>query len=179
MEQLKMMKEHIVSAIQGQMGNLQNVDAKELGEAIDMVKDLSEAIYYCTVTKAMEHSEEKESHQMYYTPMPDKMYYGGGNRGSNGNGGNSNGSSNSTSYYTEREMMTDRREGRSPRSRKMYMEGKEMHMDKASQMRELEKYMQELTQDVVEMVEDASPEEKQYLSKKISMLATKIGQLSD
>ena len=56
-----MMKEHIVSAIQGQMGNLQNVDTKELGEAIDMVKDLAEAIYYCTITEAMsEKDEDKE-----------------------------------------------------------------------------------------------------------------------
>lgn len=172
-DKLERMKDSLVSMIELEMHNLGEADTKELGEAIDMVKDLSEAIYYCTVTKAMEHSEEKGSHQMYYTPMPDRMYYNGDGRVSNGRG------SNSTSYYTEREMPMDKWEGRSPRSRKMYMEGKEMHMDKASQMRELEKYMQELTQDVVEMVEDASPEEKQYLSKKISVLANKIGQLSD
>ena len=41
-------------------------------------------------------------------------------------------------------------------------------------MKELEKYVQELAQDMVEMVEDASPEERQYLSKKISALSTKI-----
>jgi hypothetical protein len=178
-DKLERMKESLVSMIELEMHNLGEADTKELGEAIDMVKDLSEAIYYCTVTKAMEHSEEKESHQMYYTPMPDRMYYDGDGRTSNGNNHSNGRGSNPTSYYTEREMPIDKWEGRSPRSRKMYMEGKEMHMDKASQMRELEKYMQELTQDVVEMVEDASPEEKQYLSKKISMLANKIGQLSD
>jgi hypothetical protein len=37
--------------------------------------------------------------------------------------------------------------------------------------------MQELSQDVVEMIEDASLEEKQYLEKKISALAMKIGQM--
>jgi hypothetical protein len=37
--------------------------------------------------------------------------------------------------------------------------------------------MQELSQDVVEMIEDATTEEKQYLEKKISALATKIGQM--
>jgi hypothetical protein len=41
------------------MTHLDSVDAKELGEAIDMIKDLSEAIYYCTVTEAME-AKEKE-----------------------------------------------------------------------------------------------------------------------
>ena len=30
---------------------IREVDTKELGEAIDMIKDLEEAIYYCTVTK--------------------------------------------------------------------------------------------------------------------------------
>ena len=52
-----------------------------------------------------------------------------------------------------------------------------MKKDKASQLRELEKYMQELSQDIVEMINDASPEEKQYLEKKISALATKVGQM--
>ena len=59
----------------------------------------------------------------------------------------------------------------------MYMEAKEMHKDKATQLKELERYMQELTVDIVDMIEDASIEEKQYLEKKISALATKIGQM--
>jgi hypothetical protein len=37
--------------------------------------------------------------------------------------------------------------------------------------------MQELSQDMVEMISDASPEEKQYLEKKITALASKIGQM--
>jgi hypothetical protein len=37
--------------------------------------------------------------------------------------------------------------------------------------------MQELTTDVVEMIQDASPEEKSYLEKKMTTLATKIGQM--
>ena len=71
MEQLKSMKEKLVSIIQTQMGNLQATDTKELGEAIDMVKDLSEAIYYCEVTKAMQHStvpETKEKMAQYAMP---------------------------------------------------------------------------------------------------------------
>lgn len=71
----------------------------------------------------------------------------------------------------------DEYSGHSYKNRKMYMEAKEMHKDKAVQLRELEKYMQELTSDIVEMIEDASTEEKQYLEKKITALATKIGQM--
>ena len=47
-------------------------------------------------------------------------------------------------------MMRDAREGRSGRSRKSYIESKEMHQDKEMQMKELEKYMQELTHDITE-----------------------------
>ena len=44
MERLKQMKETLMSSVQSQLGNLDNVDAKELGEAVDMIKDLTEAI---------------------------------------------------------------------------------------------------------------------------------------
>ena len=171
------------------MTHLETVDTKELGEAIDMIKDLSEAIYYCTITEAMEKKDEEPQYQepMYYTEpyyedyerKRGRMYYeqrgGNGNHSGQGTSSASSGN-NGNRYYTEREMpiMRDHREGRSPLSRKNYMESKEMHKDKASQMHELEKYVQELTQDLMEMVEDASPEEKQALSNKIATLATKI-----
>ena len=246
-----MMKENLMNTIQGQMTHLHDVDTKELGEAVDMIKDLSEAIYYCTITEAMEEKEEKgekNGSMMYYPVMyyregnttdgrdnsrggrrnyeeryyedynmryhhpypycPEEEYYrdmdkmkgrmyynGGGSSGSGGGnsggssgggsgGGASSGSSSSsngsgTRSYSEQpmyfaEMMRDSREGRSPQSRKMYMESKEMHKDKASQLQELEKYTQELTSDLVEMIEGASPEEKQYLSNRIAALASKI-----
>jgi hypothetical protein len=183
MDRLIQMKEMLVSCIEGQMTHLDSVDTKELGEAIDMVKDLSEAIYYCTITEAME-NKEKEDRTMYY-PV---MYYGEPN--SNGTGGKMYYEERGNSHRTpmrdtgahwrdEREMplgeaMRDHREGRSPMNRKMYMESKEMHKDKSVQLQELEKYAQELTSDLIEMVEGASPEEKQFLSNKIAALATKI-----
>jgi hypothetical protein len=37
---------------------LENTDAEELGEVIDMIKDLEEAEYYHSVVKAMEESKE-------------------------------------------------------------------------------------------------------------------------
>ena len=215
MEQLKTMKEMLVSCVQGQMSHLDSVDAKELGEAIDMIKDLSEAIYYCTVTEAMEGKEPVggQRETMYYPVMyynerggntdgrdggrrnysdpmmypyydnrdmdwqKGRMYYDGNGTSSNGSGGGSSSNNSGTRNYSERDLapiMRDQREGRSPMSRKMYMESKEMHKDKTAQMHELEKYAQELTNDMVEMIENASPEEKQFLSNKIAALATKI-----
>ena len=198
MERLKHIKENLMCAVEAQMYNLEEVDAKELGEVVDMIKDIEEAIYYCTVTKAMEKPEEygwREEKKHYGDMGP--MYYsdrGNGNHASssghnmNGMGGNGG---HHQSYYTENmnhQMVTERefphafkdeREGKSYRSRRMYMEAKETHQDKTTQMKELEKYAQELTQDIIEMVQDASPEERQYLSKKITVLANKVTQLND
>lgn len=183
MHRLKNMKETLVNCVQAQLANIKDVNTEELGEAIDMIKDLEEAIYYCTITKAMEKQEEEEKKgQSRYYMMPyylgerdmdkymGRMYYSESQpRNSSGEftsynkGGNGGGSRSSTSYYHEREFpfdLRDEREGRSPMSRRMYMESKEMHKDKAQKIKELEKYMQELSEDIVEMIEDASPEEK-------------------
>ena len=46
MEELKSMKKALINCVQSQInGNLKEVDAEELGEAVDMIKDLEEAIY--------------------------------------------------------------------------------------------------------------------------------------
>lgn len=198
MDRLKSMKEQMVSVVQSQMGNLECVDAKELGEAVDMIKDLAEAIYYCSITDAMEDSEKQPKTNNYYYTQPmdqqydynmGRMYYssgngGGGSNGSgsgNSNGGNSNYYTPRSPYYMEQPMMGnqrypmhDYREGRSYSSRRGYMESKEMHKDSATQMRELEKYIKDLSQDLTEMIEQATPEEKQVLQQKIATLATKI-----
>lgn len=242
-KRLMAMKQNLASAIEAQLCNLGEVDCEELGQAIDMLKDLEEALYFCTITEAMNgegkgkgnveieyeghkkngHSQMNGNDQMYYGGS--QMYMGGspmmyanGNGNSGGNGGNSgsgssyyggnqsyyggddgqsyyggseqmyyqgrdsqgrftSGRGSSRSNYSEPMMMErDEREGRSPMNRKMYMEAKGSK-DKATQLRELEKYMQELTSDMVEMIQDSSPEEKQYLEKKISALASKIGQM--
>ena len=53
MHRLKSMKENLMCCVQNQMGNLSQVDAQELGAAVDMIKDLSDAIFFCTFTEAM------------------------------------------------------------------------------------------------------------------------------
>lgn len=123
MEKLEKMKECLVGMVEGQIyGNIDKVDAQELGAAVDMIKDLSEAIYYCTITEAMEEEgEEKEdkgkhgmmysrSMPMYHMPYPVEMYdpryrerynyssmyaqNGGISGGSSSNGGNGGSSGN-------------------------------------------------------------------------------------
>ena len=185
-EKLQWMKDSLICVVENQLCNLNEVDTEELGEAIDMIKDLEEAIYYCTVTEAMnnpkkehswemkksDHHQKPEDDRMYYSGYP--MYYADSGHVNSGNGTSNTNSSNGRNYYDD-PMERDEREGRSPMSRRMYMEAKHTGKDKVTQLRELEKYMQELSQDITEMIADASPEEKQYLEKKITALATKVG----
>lgn len=196
MDQLKIMKEQLIAQVQGQMGNLSTVDAKEMGEVVDMIKDLAEAAYYCAVTEAMEESkEEKKQQPMYYTPyLPyeksyiynpyrdmdienGRMYYSGGNGGNSSGGGQGSSMGGGARQYSGQYprdsypmMVRDYREGRSPIMRKNYMESKEMHHDKATQMKELEDYIKELSKDITEMIEDATPEEKAILKQKMTQL---------
>lgn len=223
MEDLKMLKKNLMNCVQSQMMNPEQVDTKELGEVIDMIKDLSETMYYCSIAEAMEESKtekelmEKFSRQnshMYYPPYREQpMYYGGGN-GSSSNGNSSNGNNGGSNYYDggsmyarggrenamggrrgfdeghmyyEGNMMPipyyegtypseirDIREGRSGMTRRNYMESKELNHGKEKKMKELEEYMKELSEDIIEMIDDASPEEKQILSQKLSTLASKV-----
>ena len=140
------MTEILATCIEGQLNNIEEADACELGEAIDMLKDLEETLYYHTITEAMKHDGT-------YGDWPEMK---------------------KTGYHLKNDNQECDYEGHSHYNRKMYMEAK-LSKDKATQLRELEKYMQELTSDMVEMIQDASPEEKQYLEKKISALANKIG----
>lgn len=99
-----------------QLSNIQEADCHELGAAIDMIKDLAEASYYCTITDAMLEKEKEETHYAYENKR----------------------------YYTEKELpisLRDEKEGRSPLKRRRYMEAKEAHTDEAHKMKELEDYM--------------------------------------
>ena len=113
---------------------------------------------------------------------------GGGTNG--GNSGMSNGdSANSVRGYSDgysdgmrdgRNLQSrDKREGRSGRMRRGYMETKEMNKDnspesKQKRMKDLEAYAKELTEDMIEMVENASPEEHALLKQKMQILLQKL-----
>ena len=124
------MKDKLICAVEKEICNLDHADCKELGEAIDMIKDLEEAIYYCTITEAM-----KENGSGYH------------HANGNDNGHHLNGEMMPIHSYEE-----DMYCGNSYKNRKMYMEAKAMKKDKAIQLRELEKYIQELTNDIVDMI---------------------------
>lgn len=89
MERLKSIKDCLIAQVSGQMGKLDQVDAKELGEVVDMIKDMEEACYYAKIIEAMEKGEEeKKYYTEYYRPYSrdylrdmdkdyGRMYYGG------------------------------------------------------------------------------------------------------
>ena len=192
MERLKSIKDNLIAAVQCQ--DISSADAKEMGEVVDMIKDIEEAIYYCTITKAMEEKYPEQS--MYYGGrggrmrgyIPymdyrpeiyrdmdyDRMYYTESGMAQTPSGRYSG----SVSQRTKMEApvrIYDSREGRSGMARRNYMEGKEMHHNQDAQMQELKKYMQELSEDITEMIQDASPDEKLLLKQKLTSLTQKLG----
>ena len=141
---LKCLEEKMVSVLELQFENLESVCAKELGEAVDVVKDLEEAIYYHTITEAMK--TEKAATALSHDRDIDETKW-------------------------------DEWMGHSPHSRKRYLEAREQGKDKVTQLKELERYLSELSADITVMIDDASSEEKAYLERKMTALATKIGQM--
>lgn len=192
MNKLEYMKCKLMDAIETQIdGNLEYANTQELGEAIDMVKDLSEAIYYCTITEAMEEKDHYEQNGHYltthyyseplmYRNYPDEYYshdYKNGMRKDSRTRYGGRYVEDTSTRYPRRDldypMLPDHGSDKSSTTRRRYMDGR-AYNDKQTQMKELEQYTQELAADLTDMIKDASPEEKQLLQQKISLLASKI-----
>lgn len=163
MEELRDIEKCLISQIQAQCGDLKKVNAKELGEVVDMVKDLEEAIYYCSITEAMEKSAEAKEYNMnnssnnkYYVPYMEYAPY----------------------MMRDDKWRNEHFGDRSGMSRRMYMEGKMYHGDDQQSMKELEHYIKDLGEDLTDMVKESSMEERQVLSSKLQQLATKINNSS-
>lgn len=183
--------------------HVETASTEELGEAVDMIKDLAEGIYYeqkaKLLTKELECLEKEEKKEHHYIYMPyyrdmdrdeGRMYFTPTPR--DGRPSNMNRMARRDDPYRRTDEdydnwddrwdkeheypteMRDRREGKSPIRRKYYMEAKELKHDKKTQMEELEKYMQELSKDITEMISDASPEETTLLKQKLVGLIEKI-----
>ena len=54
---------------------IENVNTEEMGEVIDMIKDLSEAEYYATITKAMNEADEVDIMEKLLEYGDDRRYY--------------------------------------------------------------------------------------------------------
>lgn len=207
MENLKKMKECLIGVAEGQIyGNLDQVNAKELGEVMDMIKDLSEAVYYCTITESMEKAvhEERGGHEtMYYAPhsmetydpryrerYPSDMMYAqnGGARGgqSSGGSGSRGGSRASYTMYNDgsmyhrypEEMYPIYRDGgmRDPREGRSG-ERRKMYMEDKGHKDKMQK-MQELEAYMQELANDMTDMIQDASPEEKQLLQTKISTLA-
>lgn len=56
MERLLRIEDKLIGIVEHEVcENICKVDAHELGEVVDMIKDIEEAIYYCAKTKKIAH----------------------------------------------------------------------------------------------------------------------------
>ena len=71
MEKMYAIKCALVNKVYDHLDDLDTLCVEELGEVIDMIKDLSKAIYYCTIVEAME-----AGHDMREITMMDETHHG-------------------------------------------------------------------------------------------------------
>ena len=143
---LKMIKGCLESAVADQMTDLANVNTAELGAVMDMIKDVAEAMYYCSKV-------EKNMNKQWTDDKNEDIEY---------------------TKIKETSWSNEGHEGRSPTQRRIYMESKQGQHDKAVIMQKLELYAQDLVTDVLEMLQDASMEEKSLMHKKLMALSEKV-----
>lgn len=202
MEQLKAIKSTLVSLVQSQLGDIQHTDAKELGEVVDMIKDLEEAMYYCAIVEAMEKSKEEGSEDMavrsrmgYTEYFPhgeydwDAMgwqpyyYYQQSGRGSANQYGGSNSRSTGTRMgYGEGSMSGQggNQGGSSGQGSTAYYGGPNYYYHDSKEhmsgdLKEVNRYLSELNDELPKMMEKSSPEEKKMVSEKLQQITTKVG----
>lgn len=206
MEDLIKMKQKLVDCVQSQIsGNLEGASTEELGEAVDMIKDLSEAIYYCTITDAMnkEKPYEMGKQPTYYytekmTPMLDYSQNGSSSNrnypmdynynrnypimynNASGAGSSGNGSSGSSYYHGGYGM---------PYEYPMMMPAKDayegnspvyrkMYMEGKAQHKDKNSQMQELEKYIQELSQDIVDMIKDASPEEKQLLQQKISTLS-
>lgn len=159
----------------------EGVDAKELGEVADIVKDMCEAEYYCKVTEAMEKGVEDPYSDFYgydkwpirsnmygYRPFVDQEPYIHDYLGMNRNG-----------MTVSDRMGYDMHNEYSPqygkaymeyeRSRKHYTRTKDEN-DKKDMNKHMDEHIRDMIATVRQMWSDAEPAQKMHLKNDIQSL---------
>lgn len=172
MEQIKDLMKNIICCVSAQSTNLEHADAKEMSEAMDMIKDLAMAEYYCTITKAMEdpaneYGEDYDENgriKKGYRPMVrstmrrgyDDMYMGYDNMG------------NSTHYmpYTDMDNMGRMNNSQYDRARRGYEDHKDINS--------LNKIFDIIEQDMKELKPSMSMSDKQTAHQRLTTLANML-----
>lgn len=149
-------------------------------EAVDMIRDLNEALYYASVVLAMGSYGTRRGYEEppYYHMTPEQREEWERNR-------DMDRATSHRMYFSEpimrdgKEHMETVKESRYDRARRSYTESKEIHKantpeDKTAKMKDLEAYVAELSADLTDIVKDMSQEERTLLKNKVTALATKL-----
>ena len=181
METLKKICSHLEDCVLGELGkDKAQIDAKELGEVVDAIKDIKEAMYYASITDAMENAEygkDYDENGKYYTPMrrrtymydPSMEHYRNMDAGMG------------KMYYTDVSNMgnsgtTSNRayqESRYERAKRGYEESKLLNpgMDN---MKAMEKMFDSFEEEIKEMESKMTPNEKSIARNKLTSLSNRM-----
>ena len=179
-----------------------HINTCEFGQVTDIIKDLSESMYYRTLTKAMEESDSEDILEMFekYGDGGRRYYdhyrYADGRFAPKGHGKYRRGYEEppyyhmtpemyrdmdrdmGRMYYTEPTMSTsmrDSREGRSGMSRRAYMENKELH--KANTPADKEAKVRDLNTYMTELATDMTEIINDATPEEKSVLKSKLSAL--
>ncbi len=159
MEKIMRIKDDLIDMVNEQIAHsgMRAVETREMGEVIDMIKDLAEACYYCEKAKETEMCLQykmgdnysgwggQKQERMYYPPRVPINY----NQGSNGGSG-SYGGGNGTGG------------------------GRRGYNDNGMSSQEVEHYINDLSDELIDMLKGIPPEDKAMFQQKIASLANKI-----
>lgn len=159
MHRIKRMKEKLIEEAQSRMRNMDGGSIEQMGQIVDMIKDLSEAEKACLEAE-------------YYDGVIDAMEEGG-RYGYDGQGGNAGGRSGGRQGYREPYMMDDGDgEGRMG-YRNQYGNFPANPKNRRRRMRR-SGYSEESIDDLRQMMEDADPERKRQLKRDLEELMSEM-----
>lgn len=135
---------------------LDNVDTREMGMVVDMIKDLAEAEKACLEAE-------------YYDTVIDAMDSGSDRYGYTGQGGSGDGRSGNRSGYRDPYMMEEDGEGGRMGYRNQYGDFPANPKNRRRRMRR-SGYSEESIENIRQMMEDADPERKRQLKRDLEEL---------
>ena len=156
MHRIKKMKEKLIEEAQNRMQNMDGGSIEQMGQIVDMIKDLSEAEKACLEAE-------------YYDAVIDAMDSGSDRYGYTGQGGSGDGRSGNRSGYRDPYMMEEDGEGGRMGYRNQYGNWPANPANRRRRMRR-SGYSEESIENLRQMMEDADPERKRQLKNDLEEL---------
>lgn len=190
-------KDKALCLVESQLnGDINSVDSKELGEVVDIAKDMAELMKYCEeanyyhkVTEAMDDGSDEDKRYYlnkyipeyegkFYTPMYSRQLMTGGKymytepsmpiERMYTDNNTTSGNYRNRMYFEE--PYHNMHDGKAYMTRRSYMESN----DKSEKSQELDKYMHDLADDLTEMLNSADPNDKAKVKQNLINLTSKI-----